>query len=69
MIRINNKEPRFTSVSITRENYDELHELSKTVIKGIVLSIPQTIKYLASVGLSKSIQTKDINNENRRSSE
>jgi len=40
-----------------------LQELSRQIIKGVTLTIPQTIKYLAKDGLVRSNQSKELLNE------
>ena len=50
------KQSKWTSVSISKNNYKELQELSKHIVKGVKLTIPQTIKHLPKSGIVKSDQ-------------
>jgi hypothetical protein len=59
----NLNESKWTSVAISKDNYKELQELSRQIIKGVKLTIPQTIKYLAKDGLVRSNQSKELLNE------
>jgi len=59
----NLNESKWTSVAISKDNYKELQELSRQIIKGVTLTIPQTIKYLAKDGLVRSNQSKELLNE------
>ena len=54
---------KWTSVAIRKDNYDELAELSGKIIKGINLTIPQTIRYLAKDGLVRIKNKSDLLNE------
>ena len=40
----------------SKNNYKELQELSKHIVKGVKLTIPQTIKHLTKSGIVKSDQ-------------
>ena len=59
----NLNESKWTSVAISKDNYKELQELSRQIIKGVKLTIPQTIKYLTKDGLVRSNQSKELLNE------
>ena len=64
-------DPKYTSVAIKREDYEEISKLSKKVIRGVTLTIPQTIKFLVKDGLTRSQLTKKdliFNYENGRDS-
>ena len=58
-----NMESKWTSVAISKDNYKELEELSRQIIRGVKLTIPQTIKYLTKDGLVRSNQSKELLNE------
>ena len=62
-------DPKYTSVAIKREDYEEISKLSKKIIRGVTLTIPQTIKFLVKDGLTRSQLTKKdliFNYENGR---
>jgi|TARA_R100001460_G_scaffold26809_2_gene54280 hypothetical protein len=64
-------DPKYTSVAIKREDYEEISKLSKKIIRGVTLTIPQTIKFLVKDGLTRSQLTKKdliFNYENGRDS-
>ena len=63
-------DPKYTSIAIKREDYEEIAKLSTKIIRGVNLTIPQTIKYLVKDGLTRNqITKKDLTfNENRRDS-
>ena len=63
-------DPIYTSIAIKREDYEEIAKLSTKIIRGVNLTIPQTIKYLVKDGLTRNqITKKDLTfNENRRDS-
>ena len=54
---------KWPSVAISKRNYKELQELSGRIIKGVKLTIPQTIKYLTKDGLVRSENSKELLNE------
>ena len=62
-MNVNMNESKWTSVAISKDNYKELEALSKQIIKGVKLTIPQTIKYLTKDGLVRSNQSKELLNE------
>ena len=62
-MNINMNESKWTSVAISKDNYKELEELSRQIIRGVKLTIPQTIKYLTKDGLVRSNQSKELLNE------
>ena len=64
-------DPKYTSVAIKREDYEEISKLSKKITRGVTLTIPQTIKFLVKDGLTRSQLTKKdliFNYENGRDS-
>ena len=63
-------DPKYTSIAIKREYYEEIAKLSTKIIRGVNLTIPQTIKYLVKDGLTRNqITKKDLTfNENGRDS-
>jgi len=64
-------DPKYTSVAIKREDYEEISKLSKKIIRGVTLTIPQTIIFLVKDGLTRSQLTKKdliFNYENGRDS-
>jgi hypothetical protein len=63
-------DPKYTSIAIKREDYEEIAKLSTKIIRGVNLTIPQTIKYLVKDGLTRNqITKKDLTfNENGRDS-
>ena len=36
-------DPRYTSIALKREDYENISKLSKKIIRGVNLTIPQTI--------------------------
>ncbi len=52
-------DPKYTSVAIKREDYEEISKLSKKIIRGVTLTIPQTIKFLVKDGLTRHTNNKD----------
>ena len=46
-------DPKYTSIAIKREDYEEIAKLSTKIIRGVNLTIPQTIKYLVKDGLTR----------------
>ena len=57
------KQSKWTSVSISKNNYKELQELSKHIVKGVKLTIPQTIKHLTKSGIViGKLTTNDVDN-------
>ena len=63
-------DPKYTSIAIKREDYEEIAKLSTKIIREVNLTIPQTIKYLVKDGLTRNqITKKDLTfNENGRDS-
>ena len=63
-------DPKYTSIAIKREDYEEIAKLSTKIIRGVNLTIPKTIKYLVKDGLTRNqITKKDLTfNENGRDS-
>ena len=59
-----------SSIALKREDYENISKLSKKIIRGVNLTIPQTIKYLVKDGLTRNqITKKDLTfNENGRDS-
>ena len=63
-------DPRYTSIALKREDYENISKLSKKIIRGVNLTIPQTIRLLVKDGLTRNqITKKDLTfNENGRDS-
>ena len=50
-----------TSIALKREDYEDISKLSKKIIRGVNLTIPQTIRLLVKDGLTRSkLNNKDL---------
>ena len=51
----------YTSIALKREDYEDISKLSKKIIRGVNLTIPQTIRLLVKDGLTRSkLNNKDL---------
>jgi hypothetical protein len=66
-------DPRYTSIALKREDYENISKLSKKIIRGVNLTIPQTIRLLVKDGLTRHQLNKSkdliLNYEHQRDSE